>query len=66
MTLLSVTDCAEILDVSAQRVRQMIARGQLRATRIGGRSWAVTERDLLRLIEERAERGVMTEEPEAE
>jgi len=48
MTLLSVADAAEELEVSLRRVRQMLACGQLRGQRVG-RSWAIDRADVQRL-----------------
>ena len=49
MSSIGVSQAADRLDVSRQRVLQMIAEGRLPAKRVG-RSWAVAEVDLARHI----------------
>lgn len=44
----SVNEVAEILGVTAGRVRAMIAKGRLPATKFGG-SWVIELRDLKRV-----------------
>ena len=41
-SMLSVSECAQILGVSTARVRQLIASGSLEATKVG-RSWVLPE-----------------------
>lgn len=41
-SMLSVSECAQILGVSPARVRQLIANGSLEATKVG-RSWVLSE-----------------------
>lgn len=41
-SMLSVSECAQILGVSTARVRQLIANGSLEATKVG-RSWVLPE-----------------------
>ena len=41
-SMLSVSECAQILGVSPARVRQLIANGSLEATKVG-RSWVLPE-----------------------
>jgi len=49
MSVVSVVDAAEALEVSPRRVRQLIADGHLRANRVG-RSWVIERSDLDRLV----------------
>ena len=42
--MLSVSECAALLDVSQQRVRQLVSEGMLPATKIGN-AWAIREED---------------------
>lgn len=44
--LIGVPEAAELLKVSVQRVRQMIAEGKLAAHRIGERSYALTRSEV--------------------
>lgn len=48
MSVLSVVDAAEELEVSPRRVRQMLASGDLPGQRVG-RSWAIDRADVERL-----------------
>lgn len=43
----TVRRIAEFLGVSERRVRDLIARGEMVATRVGGRSWAISVEDAL-------------------
>lgn len=45
-TLLTVTEAAARLGVSPQRVRMLIKRGRLCATRAGARLWLIAEDDV--------------------
>lgn len=49
MSVVSVVDAAEALEVSPRRVRQLIADGHLGANRVG-RSWVIERSDLDRLV----------------
>ena len=43
MNLISVEDCAKILGVNTSRIRQLIAAGRIDASRVGNRSWVITD-----------------------
>lgn len=47
-------DAARTLNLSPQRIRQLIERGELKATRAGERTLIIDARSLRALIEKRA------------
>lgn len=44
--LVAVAEAAEMLNVSAQRIRQMIGEGKIAAHRVGERSWAIVRAEV--------------------
>jgi excisionase family DNA binding protein len=46
---ISLTDAAELIGVTTSRVRQMARNGEIRAEKLGPRSWVVSRVDAERL-----------------
>lgn len=48
MNTLTISQAAQQLNLTPQRVRQLVKSGQLRAKKLHGLLWVVTERELQR------------------
>ncbi len=55
--LLTVKRVAELLTLSERTVRDLIDRGELAATRVGSRKWAVSEATLDAYVAARTSKG---------
>jgi excisionase family DNA binding protein len=60
--LLTVKECADVLEVKDRRVQQFIEEGRLQASKIGGR-WFVTREELDRFAAIERKPGNLTGRP---
>ena len=44
--LLTVSQVAEYLQISEKTVRRLIANGEIKASKVGGRSWRIKKSDI--------------------
>jgi len=44
--LLTVSQVAEYLQISEKTVRRLITNGEIKASKVGGRSWRIKEHDI--------------------
>ena len=53
--MLSITDTAQVLGISRQRVHQLLVAGKIHGERIGARGWVITEAALSAYKREKVE-----------
>jgi excisionase family DNA binding protein len=58
----TVAEAAEIIGVTAGRIRQRLVSGTIRATRIHGKAWLIPRREAERLRDERNSRTAVDSE----